>query len=187
MRESIIIAVASIFVCLQSAYSQISTNELPVSIQRGLDTTTKDKTIGTIDLPVPDIKKLLQEDSLNQEKNPNVLQRTAVSIPVAIDINRDGIWSTLEDGGRLWQMEIHAEKALALDFVFSKFWLPKKGKFFFFNSSTKETIGAITSKYLLGDKNKPHRFSTGILKVTMFANGKLPQSLEQALRKVSFC
>jgi len=40
MRESIIIAVASIFVCLQSAYSQISTNELPVSIQRGLDTTT---------------------------------------------------------------------------------------------------------------------------------------------------
>ena len=86
MRESIIIAVASIFVCLQSAYSQISTNELPVSIQRGLDTTTKDKTIGTIDLPVPDIKKLLQEDSLNQEKNPNVLQRTAVSIPVAIFI-----------------------------------------------------------------------------------------------------
>ena len=164
MREFIIIAVASIFVCLQSAYSQISTNELPVSIQRGLDTTTKDKTIGTIDLPVPDIKILLQEDSLNQEKNPNVLQRTAVSIPVAIDINRDGIWSTLEDGGRLWQMEIHAEKALALDFVFSKFWLPKKGKFFFFNSSTKETIGAITSKYLLGDKNKPHRFSTGILK-----------------------
>lgn len=50
-----------------------------------------------------------------------------MSIPVAIDINRDGIWSTLEDGGRLWQMEIHAEKALALDFVFSKFWLPKKG------------------------------------------------------------
>ena len=53
---------------------------------------------------------------------------------------------------------------MALDFVFSKFWLPQRGKFFLFNPDTKETIGAITSKYLLGNKNKPHRFSTGILK-----------------------
>ena len=164
MKKFIIIAVASFFVCLQSAYPQISTNELPVSIQRELGTITKGKTTGTIDLPVPDIKKLLQEDSLNQEKNPNGILRTAVSIPVVIDIDEDGIWTTLADGGRLWQMEIHAEKALALDFVFSKFWLPKEGKFFLFNPSTKETIGAITSQYLLGDKNKPHRFSTGVLK-----------------------
>ena len=164
MRKSIIMAVASIFVCLQSAYPQITTNELPVSVQRGLCAIIKDKTTGTIDLPVPDIKKLLQEDSLNQEKNPNGILRTAVSIPVVIDIDEDGIWTTLADGGRLWQMEIHAEKALALDFVFSKFWLPKEGKFFLFNPSTKETIGAITSQYLLGDKNKPHRFSTGVLK-----------------------
>ena len=163
MKKSIVLAFASIFVCLQTAYPQITTNELPVSVQRGLDV-TKDKTIGTIDLPVPDIEKLLQEDSLNQEKSPNGFYRTAVSIPVVIDINGDGTWSTLEDGGRLWQIEVHAEKALALDFVFSKFWLPKESKFFLFNPSTKETIGAITSKYLLGDKNNPHRFSTGVLK-----------------------
>ena len=164
MKKIIIISVASIFVCIQSTYSQISTNELPVSIQRGLGVITKNNTTGTIDLPVPDINKFLQEDSLNQEKIPNGFIRTAISIPVVIDIDEDGIWTTLADGGRLWQMEIHAEKALALDFVFSKFWLPKEGKFFLFNSSTKETIGAITSKYILGDKDKPHRFSTGVLK-----------------------
>ena len=164
MKKSIVIVVTSVFVCMQSAFSQITTNELPVSVQRGLGLVTKDKTIGTVDLPAPDIKKLLQEDSLNLEGNPTGFQRTAVSIPVIIDVNKDGVWSTLEDGGRLWQMEIYAEKALALDFVFSKFWLPKEGKFFLFNPTTKEAIGAITSKYILGDKNKPHRFSTGILK-----------------------
>ena len=163
MKKEFIVAVASIFVCMQSAYPQITTNEPPVSVQRGLGAITG-KTAGAIDLPVPDIKKLLQEDLLKQEKDPDGIQRTAVSIPIEIDINKDGIWSTLEDGGRLWQMEIHAEKALALDFVFSKFWLPKEGKFFLFNPSTKETIGAITSKYLFGDKDKPHRFSTGVLK-----------------------
>lgn len=164
MKKVLFVAVALFFVCMQSAYPQITTNELPVSIQRGLGDITKGKTKGVIDLPVPDIKKLLQEDSLKQEKNPYGFQRTAVSIPIVIDINKDGIWSILEDGAKLWQMEIHAEKALALDFVFSKFWLPKEGKFFLFNPSTKETIGAITSKYIFGDRDKPQRFSTGVLK-----------------------
>ena len=36
MKKSVVLAVASIFVCLQSAFSQITTNELPVSVQRGL-------------------------------------------------------------------------------------------------------------------------------------------------------
>lgn len=85
MKKSIKIAVALIFVCLQSAYPQITTNELPVSIQRELGTITKGNTTGTIDLPVPDIKKLLQEDSLNQEKNPYGFLRTAISIPVVIE------------------------------------------------------------------------------------------------------
>ena len=96
MKKSIVIAVASVFVCLQSACPQITTNELPVSIQKGFGLVTKDKTIGTVDLPAPDIKKLLQEDSLNQESNPNGFQRTAVSVSVVIDINKDGVWSKLD-------------------------------------------------------------------------------------------
>ena len=85
MRKSIIVAVAFIFVCMQSAYPQITTNEPPVSVQRGLGATTKGKTRGTIDLPIPDTKKLLQEDSLNQENIPSGFHRTAVSIPVVIE------------------------------------------------------------------------------------------------------
>lgn len=107
MKKSIIIAVTFFIVCVQSTYPQISTNELPISVQRGLGVFTKDKTKGIVDLPVPDIKKVLQEDSLNQERNPNGLKRTAVSIPIIVDSNNDGVWTTLDSGGRLWQMEIH--------------------------------------------------------------------------------
>ena len=35
MKIVIIIAVISIFTCLQSVYPQITTNELPVSVQKG--------------------------------------------------------------------------------------------------------------------------------------------------------
>ena len=164
MKKVIIIAVISIFTCLQSVYPQITTNELPVSVQKGIAAITKGRMTGTVYLPVPDIKKILHEDSLCQKKHPNGLQRTSVPIPLELNLSKDGIWTTLEDGDRLWQMEVHAEKALALDFVFSKFWLPKGGKFFIFNPSTNETIGAVTSKYLLGERAKPQRFSTGIVK-----------------------
>ena len=164
MRKIIFLVFAVFFVCLQSVYSQITTHELPISIQRGLSSLPKENADRTVTLPIPDLKEILREDSIYQEKNPMGLRRTSIAIPLERDINRDGIWTSLEDGGKLWQMEIHADKALALDFVFRKFWLPKGGKFFIFNPFTKETIGAITSQYLAGDKQNPHRFSTSIVK-----------------------
>ncbi len=75
MKKSIVIAIVSVFVYLQSAYPQITTNELPISVQRGLGVLIKENTKGTVDLPVPDIKKALQEDLLNQERNPNGFHR----------------------------------------------------------------------------------------------------------------
>ena len=158
MKKIVSIAIFAFFVFQQSVYSQITTNELPISIQKGIGVLTKD--MGTVDLPVPDIKKLLREDSLQESKKQNGNMRISVSIPLVIDSNKDGVWTVLEDGGKLWQMEVHADKALALDFVFSKFWLPKGGKFFIFNPLTNETIGAVTSQFLSGDKSKPGRFSS---------------------------
>ena len=94
MKKFYIIAVALFIACLQSVHSQITTNELPVSVQRGVGVLIKEGTKGTVDLPVPDIKKLLHEDSLYQEKHPNGLQRTSVAIPLSIDLNKDGIWTS---------------------------------------------------------------------------------------------
>lgn len=63
MKKEFIVAVASIFVCMQSAYPQITTNEPPVSVQRGLGAITG-KTAGAIDLPVPDIMTHQSQDTL---------------------------------------------------------------------------------------------------------------------------
>ncbi len=164
MKKLLSVSIVAFFACIQSVYSQITTNELPISIQRGIGVLAKNKDKGTIDLPVPDIKKILREDSLRELKEQNTCMRIAVSIPVTIDSNKDGIWTVLEDGGKLWQMEIHADKAKAIDFVFSKFWLPNGGKFFIFNPATNESLGAVTSQYLSGEKSSPGRFSTSIIK-----------------------
>ena len=48
MKKVIIIAVISIFTCLQSVYPQITTNELPVSVQKGIAAITKGRMTGTV-------------------------------------------------------------------------------------------------------------------------------------------
>ena len=121
MKRTIILVFAY-FVFLQSVFSQITTNESPVSIQRGLGVLTKDNAKGFVNLPIPDMKKILDEDSVLISNKPNSFKRTSISIPLILNPNENGVWTVLEDGGKLWQMEIRAQKALALDFVFSKFW-----------------------------------------------------------------
>ena len=119
--KKIFIALYAIFASTQFVYPQITTNEQPISIQRGLDNLVKGLPVNGF---VPNLKKVLREDSILQEMNPNGLRRTAVPIATSLDMNREGIWTNLNDGGKICQLEICADKALALDFVFSKFWLP---------------------------------------------------------------
>jgi hypothetical protein len=150
-------------------YSQITTNERPISVQRGFGEITEKTITSTgslIDLPIPNMQKIYQEDA-EREKDSMALQRTAVAIQVSLNMEQSGKWTTLKDGGKLWQLAIHAKDAKALDFVFDKFWLPEGGKFFIFNPDTKETIGAVTSKFLRGTKAEPANFSTAILKGDM--------------------
>ena len=156
-----VILICSIFP--QFVYSQITTNELPISVQRGRSVITSDNSQDVIMLQIPDMAKVYYEDSVNSYIADKI-QRCGVKIPVTYNISEHGKWIELDDGGKLWQLSMKAENAKYLDLTFSKFWIPDGGKFFVFNPNTNETIGAITSKYLLGDRENPHRYSTGIIK-----------------------
>ena len=146
------------------SFSQITTKELPISVQKKIvnNLLTADNCLSTISLPAPDMDRIMKEDQEREENNNSPL-RVSIGIPVSISINNDGVWTDLEDGGKLWQLKVSSENAKSLDFVFSKFWIPEGSKFFIFNPLTLETIGAITSEYILGDKESPHRLSTAMI------------------------
>ena len=144
-------------------FSQITTNELPISVQQKVVTNLSVNRSSVVSLPIPDMDRVLKEDQEREENNYS-LKRMSIGIPISISMDEYGLWTTLDDGGKLWQLKISAKNAKALDFVFSKFWLPDGGKFFIFNPLTLETIGAVTSEYLLGSKSAPHRFSTAMVK-----------------------
>lgn len=107
------------------------------------------------------MQKIHAEDAENDTNGG--LQRIAVAIPVNLNSDNNGNWEKTSTGFNLWRLTIYVKNAHSLDFVFDKFWLPPKGKFFIYNSDTKESIGAITSKFLQGNKKQPSNFSTGIV------------------------
>ena len=172
-----VILICSIFP--QFVYSQITTNELPISVQRGRSVITSDNSQDVIMLQTPDMAKIQYEDSINSYI-ADMPQRYAVKIPVTYNISEHGKWVELNDGSKLWQLSMKAKDAKSLDLTFSKFWIPDGGKFFIFNPTTNETIGAITSEFLLGGRDNPHKFSTGIVKGDIISlEYYQPQSVEE--------
>lgn len=115
-----------------------------------------------ISLPIPDMKKVYAEDAVNDSMMDKPY-RVGIRIPVSYSLKEYGKWTTLDDGSRLWQLTVTAKSAQSLDLTFSKFWLPDSTKFFVYNPHSLETIGAITSEYLQGDKDNPDKFSTAVI------------------------
>lgn len=155
------------FCMFLNCYSQITTNEQPVSLglcSGGSLQNSKESLldIQPVSLPVPDMKTVYAEDAENDKKIGNAF-RVSVRIPVSYNSKENGKWMTLDDGSRLWKFTVTAKSAQSLDLTFSKFWLPDNTKFFVYNPHSLETIGAITSEYLQGDKENPAKFSTAIV------------------------
>lgn len=88
------------------SFSQISTRELPISFSKDLNEITgravKGETL--INLKTPDMKRIYQEDSV-RKRNPDAPIRTSVPIHVNLNSTRNGFWTDLEDGGKIWQYE----------------------------------------------------------------------------------
>lgn len=160
----ILIFILSCNIGIIDGLSQITTNEKPFSILNNvkIPQVLSNDISNSLILPMPDINQLEKEDSINN-RNIEKLKRVAVSIPINKNINDVGTWITLDNGDLLWQLEISSNKATSLDFTFNKFWLPEGGKFYLFNPTTLESIGAITSEYLRGDNNNPANFSTAYI------------------------
>ena len=169
MKKRLILFVVFCLCVSLNTYSQITTNEQPMSVQLGMEELTKNiisRSGSVLELPKPDMNKVFREDSIRELK-PNAFHRTGVPISVSFNSDSDGVWTDLPDGGKLWQLGVYARNAEALDFIFDKFVIPDMGKFFIFNPKTNETIGAITSEFLKNRKLKSQKLSTGVVRGDM--------------------
>src|SRR5690606_81401 len=143
-----------------SVAAQITTNELPVSFNLPPDQL---KTLST-DLrimPKLDMARISEEDQKDIEDG--LPPRFGFPHEVNFNLSNSGIWSSLPNGDRIWQLSIQCSDALSINLLYDKFWLPDGAKLFLYTSDKSHTIGAITSQNNKGTVEDLQGFATGLL------------------------
>jgi len=65
-------------------------------------------------------------------------------IPANFTMEKNGTWTNLPDGGKIWRLKIKSDGAKALSVYYDNFYIPAGGKLFLYNEAKTQTIGAYT-------------------------------------------
>lgn len=140
--------------------AQITTNELPVSFNLPPDQLKNQSTDLRI-MPKLDMAKISEEDQ--KDIKDGLPPRFGFPHEVNFNLNNSGVWSSLPNGDRIWQLSIQSPDALSTNLLYDKFWLPDGAKLFLYTSDKSHTIGAITSQNNKGTVEDVQGFATGLL------------------------
>jgi hypothetical protein len=111
MKKRLLLLTALLFLVLSFGFSQ---SQLP-----SLTKVIFDKNIPLTIISAPDLNAIQQED-ITRDKN-GVLYRIGVDRTANITLNNTGLWKTLPNGDRQWQMHIKSPGAEAISFLFEVF------------------------------------------------------------------
>ncbi|MEM0519160.1 T9SS type A sorting domain-containing protein [Aequorivita flava] len=109
------------------AFSQGNGGELPESWD--LDLTEQPEVIR---LPPLDLELILQQDSIN-DLDKSMPWRYGIEIPVNLNMQQNGLWTTLSNGGKIWRTTIQSHRALNLSINFDDFYLPSGARLQLYN------------------------------------------------------
>jgi hypothetical protein len=142
-------------------YGQISTEERPVSFSFDNNIVIQSNIKKVKSLPSFDMLKIIREDK--EDEHSGVPPRFGYKHKVNYNLDNSGIWTTLPNGDKIWQLEIYSQGALSINLLYDKFWLPEGAKFFIYSSNKKHSIGAFTSVNNKGDRKNVQGFATGLV------------------------
>ncbi|WP_053002235.1 trypsin-like peptidase domain-containing protein [Kordia jejudonensis] len=98
--------------------------------------------IPVVAMPLVDVESYKREDEATKDELKPY--RFGVEIPVEIGFKR-GVWQTLGNGDRVWNVSIVSPNALSINLIFKKYRLPEGAKLFIYNKK-QEVLGAFTNK-----------------------------------------
>ncbi len=124
-----------------SVTAQVHEGGIPI----GFDASLNANNIPVIEMPIVNIDSLQKED-LKNDKHKEIPWRFGYNHAVNMNPNNAGVWTTLSNGDRLWQVGIHCPNAVTINLAFDEFHLPKGAKMFIYNQDRTHVIGAFTDK-----------------------------------------
>jgi hypothetical protein len=159
MKTTFLIILLCAITCIANA--QITTNEQAYGLR------IQKQGISLQNIPVrKEVKavtdehkaRIVEEDAIN-DNMPGPL-RFAFAVQAGYSLENSGAWQLFDDGSKLWRLKVEFPGALSTNAYYDKFWLPDGAKFFVYSEETGQCIGAITSEYIEGSRDKPIEFAT---------------------------
>ncbi len=117
---------------------------------------TSNRIMKTI-MPEIDVDQLLVED---KNASPGTPFRYGKIFDVDYNLNNSGTWEVLDDGSKIWRLEIHSEYAYSIGIEYDYFYLPKGAEFYVYNSDQTIIHGAYS--YL--NNQQDYLFATPLVK-----------------------
>ncbi len=94
-------------------------------------------------LPEVDAQVLLAEDAHNEATGVKGPYRFGFEHHVAISTANAGTWSVLDNGDRVWRVELNCPQALGIGVIFNEYVVPEGGRVFLYNQHGK-VLGGYT-------------------------------------------
>ena len=117
----------NLLIIINLLFSQISIESTPKSFlsNRIFD-------IPEIILPSINIEQIIEQERIEQQSNQTKPYKFAETINVDLNMNNDGVWTTLEDGSSIWQLKITSYDAYSLNLIYDIFHIPSGAEFFLY-------------------------------------------------------
>lgn len=145
-------------------HAQLSTNEQPFSFRsENAHIFNARNAISAKMAKFPTTVEKLEKSDAETEKLGDKPVRFGYPISVDWNITNSGTWLNLENGDKLWQLEINSPGALSINLLYDKFWLPEGASFFIYSKDKKQYMGAFTSRNNKGTFEQPRGFATGFI------------------------
>jgi len=126
------------------SFSQINEGGVPLSFKLNKQGQPISTEYNIHEIAKPNREAIASEDIENSQKNSPY--RVAINIPVNLNINNSGTWTTLSNGDRIWRLGIKIEEAKALGIYFNRdVSIPKGGKLYAYNQNHSQHIGGYTN------------------------------------------
>jgi len=108
-----------------------------------------------LQLPAPDLQAVYKEDAARGHS-----PRFAVPVEASAGLQQGGTWTELEDGSRVWRIELRAKGALGLAVIYDQFRLPPGSHLRMYSPDGQQRRGPYTFQ-----QNRPSgKFWTGFIR-----------------------
>ncbi len=138
MRNIVLICLAMLI--SMPGIAQISSGGTPPGFSISLKSADE---IPVFILPETDHEQLLMEDIETEATDCNY--RIAKGFEVSLNPYNSGLWSSLEDGSRIWRLKVKSPGAIGLNIFFDQFELPEGARVFIYSPDKSQVLGAYTS------------------------------------------